>query len=159
MYEIIQPNYLSSLFYSFHSSPTCVTTTHSSNQQTIHYVVRIDLILKLMLTSSDNWWEFTFLWACPFGNTSFGFSVITELAPTHSYTHCKECAAKEKPWTHIYYSLRWIKGDSPQSVEMLWLNPNLWFHLLKRGNSNKIQTLDFEPHNCNKTITESATHN
>lgn len=154
-----QPNYLSSIFYSFSASATCVTTTHSSNLQAIHYMVRRDLILKLMLTSSDNWWEFSFLWACPFGNASLGFSIITEFAPIQSYPHCKECAAKKRPWTPIYYSHRWIKSDSPQSVEMLWLNPNLCFHLSKSGKGNKIQTLDFDPCNTNKCITVSAMHN
>ena len=64
MYEMTQPNYLRPVFYSFHASPNCATITHSLEftDNPLHGKKRFDLKITLTLTSSDNRWEFTFLW-------------------------------------------------------------------------------------------------
>lgn len=54
---------------------------HNHSQPTIHYMVmRFDLKITSTLTSSDNRWEFSFLWVCPVGHAPSGHSHYREVS-------------------------------------------------------------------------------
>lgn len=132
-----QHNYLSSVVYSFRASPICATTTHSLSLQTIHYMVRFDLKITLTLTSSDNTWEFTFLWDCPVGNASSGHSNYVRSLLLHLQSIATPTARSMQPRRDlqlvcISYSHGWIMGDAPWTVDILWSNPNLCVHFTKK---------------------------